>query len=64
MKKKYYEKPSLEVVVLNQQQALLVNGSIDASMEGTFTETDLAREAVFTDDGDLFVDDEQSVINP
>jgi hypothetical protein len=33
MKKKYYEKPSLEVVVLNQQQALLVNGSIDASMD-------------------------------
>ena len=57
MKKKFYEKPSVEVVVLKQQQALLVNGSVSATMNGTFTETDLAREAVFNDD-DLFLEDE------
>lgn len=57
MKKKFYEKPSVEVVVLKQQQALLVNGSVSASMDGTFTETDLAREAAFSND-DLFLEDE------
>ena len=41
MKKKQYEKPSLEVVVLNQQTALLagsVNGDVDATMDGTWSE--------------------------
>ncbi len=57
MKKKFYEKPSVEVVVLKQQQALLVNGSVSASMDGRFSETNLAREAVFNDD-DLFLEDE------
>jgi hypothetical protein len=32
MKKKHYEKPSLEVVVLNQQTALLA-GSVQATQE-------------------------------
>ena len=42
MKKKMYEKPSLEVVVMNQQTALLqasVNsGQVNATMDGTFEE--------------------------
>ena len=41
MKKKQYEKPSVEVVVLNQQTALLagsVNGDVDATMDGTWSE--------------------------
>jgi hypothetical protein len=41
MKKKMYEKPSVEVVVLNQQTALLagsVNGDVDATMDGTWSE--------------------------
>ena len=44
MKKKQYEKPSLEVVVLNQQTALLagsVNGDVNATMDGTWTEQDI-----------------------
>ena len=58
MKKKFYEKPSVEVVVLNQQPLMqTVSGTVSASMDGTFTETDLAREATFSDD-DLFLEDE------
>lgn len=41
MKKKQYEKPSVEVVVLKQQTALLagsVNGDVDATMDGTWSE--------------------------
>ena len=43
MKKKQYEKPSLEVVVLKQQPTLLqssVNGDVNATMDGTFEEED------------------------
>ena len=57
MKKKMYLKPSIEVVVLKQAGMLMTSGSVDATMDGTFTETDLAREAVFNDD-DLFLEDE------
>ena len=45
MKKKEYEKPSLEVVVLKQQPTLLqssVNsGDVNATMDGTWQEEDL-----------------------
>ena len=44
MKKKMYEKPSLEVVVMKQQPALLagsVNGDVNATMEDTWTEQDI-----------------------
>ena len=57
MKRKHYEKPSVEVVVLNQQPLLAGSEQVSATMNGTFTETDLAREAVFNDD-DLFLEDE------
>ena len=44
MKKKKYEKPSLEVVVLNQKPTLLqasVNsGDVNATMNDTWTEED------------------------
>ena len=41
MKKKEYEKPSVEVVVLKQQPTLLagsVNGDVNATMVDTWTE--------------------------
>lgn len=45
MRKKLYDKPSMKVVVLQQRTALLagsVNGSVDATMNGTFQEENLA----------------------
>ena len=44
MKKKHYEKPSVEVVVLKQQSHLLqasMNGDVNATMNGTFVEEDI-----------------------
>ena len=44
MKKKQYEKPSVEVVELKQQSQLLagsVNGDVNATMEDTWTELDI-----------------------
>ena len=45
MKKKKYEKPSLEVVVLNQKPTLLqasVNsGDVNATMDDTWTEENI-----------------------
>ena len=34
MKKKQYEKPSLEVVVLNQQTALLAGSGVESTRSG------------------------------
>ena len=42
MKKKKYEKPSLEVVKLQQKEALLqASNSVNATMNGTWTEEDI-----------------------
>ena len=44
MKKKQYEKPSVEVVVLKQQAQLLAGsatGNVNATMDDTWTETDI-----------------------
>ena len=44
MKRIHYEKPSLEVVELKQQPTLLagsVNGDVNATMDGTWTEQDI-----------------------
>ena len=38
MKKKQYEKPSVEVVVLKQQPQLLAGSDVNATMNGTWTE--------------------------
>ena len=38
MKKKKYEKPSVEVVVLKQTGMLMTSGPVNATMDGTFTE--------------------------
>ena len=38
MKKKQYEKPSIEVVVLKQTGMLMTSGQVDATMDGTWTE--------------------------
>ena len=43
-KKQFYEKPSVEVVELKQQPTLLagsVNGEVNATMDGTWTEEDI-----------------------
>ena len=48
MKKKKYEKPSVEVVVLKQQGILC--GSVTATMDGLFTEETLAPEFTMEDD--------------
>jgi len=45
MRKKQYDKPSMKAVALQQRTALLagsVNGSVDATMNGTFVEEPLA----------------------
>ena len=42
MRKKDYEKPTAEVVELKQQAQLLAGSKVDATMDGTFTEEDLA----------------------
>ncbi len=44
MKRKKYEKPSLEEVELRQQTSLLQNSvtdSVNATMDGTFEEVDI-----------------------
>jgi len=45
MKKKQYEKPSVEVVVLKQQPTLLAgsvnSGDVSATMDGEWTEQDI-----------------------
>ena len=40
MKRKLYEKPSAEVVKLQQKEALLQN-SVNATMDGTFEEVEM-----------------------
>ena len=41
MKKKKYEKPSVEVVVLKHTGMLMTSGEVKATMDGTFTEEDI-----------------------
>ena len=43
MKKKEYEKPSVEVVVLKQTGMLMTSGQVDATLnnDGAFTEEDI-----------------------
>ena len=50
MKKREYEKPSVEVVVLKQTGMLMTSGNVNATMNGTFTEETLSREFDFEDD--------------
>ena len=41
MKKKQYEKPSVEVVVLKQTGMLMTSGNVNATMDGTFYEENI-----------------------
>ena len=41
MKKKQYEKPSLEVVVMKQTGMLMTSGQVNATMNDTWTEEDI-----------------------
>ena len=41
MKKKQYEKPSVEVVVLKQTGMLMTSGSVNVTMNDTWTEEDI-----------------------
>ena len=56
MRKKSYLKPTMQVVKLQQQQQLLA-GSVSATMNGTFTEEDLAREFDFGDEAVIVSED-------
>ena len=38
MKKKLYEKPSVEVVVLKQTGMLMTSGNVNSTMDGEFEE--------------------------
>ena len=49
MKKKEYERPSVEVVVLQHSGMLMTSGDVGATMNGEFTEQDAAREIDFED---------------
>jgi hypothetical protein len=50
MKKKLYEKPSMEVFKLRQETALLAGSdSVTTTMDGEFTEHDASREIDFED---------------
>lgn len=50
MRRKEYLSPTVDIVELKQQQHLLAGSDVSATMDGTFTETDLAREFDFEDD--------------
>ena len=41
MKKKKYEKPSVEVVVMKQTGMLMTSGQVNATMNDTWTEEDI-----------------------
>ena len=53
MRKKNYLKPMMQVVKLQQQQHLLAGSDVSATMNGTFTEEDLAPEFDFGNDFDF-----------
>ena len=50
MKRKDYQKPMADVVELKHTGILMTSGDVSAIRDGTFTETDLAREFDFEDD--------------
>ena len=50
MKKKKYETPAAEVVELKIAGMLMTSGETTATMDGTFTEEDLAPEFTMEDD--------------
>jgi hypothetical protein len=50
MKRKQYEKPSIEVVVLKQAGMLMTSESVNVTMSGTWTEEILAPELTLEDD--------------
>ncbi len=50
MKKKEYLSPTVDVVELKHTGILMTSGDVSATMNGTFTEEDLAREFDFEDE--------------
>ena len=50
MQKKEYQRPTVDIVELKHTGILMTSGDVSATMNGTFTETDLAREFDFEDD--------------
>ena len=50
MKKKEYERPTVDVVELKIAGILMTSGDVSATMNGTFTEETLSREFDFEDD--------------
>ena len=47
MKRKTYEEPTMQVVKLQQTGMLMTSGPVNATMDGTFVEEDLAPEFGF-----------------
>ena len=41
MKKKEYERPTMQVVQLKQTGMLMTSGQVDATMDGTWTEENI-----------------------
>ena len=50
MQKKEYQRPTVDIVELKHTGILMTSGDVSATMNGTFTETDLSREFDFEDD--------------
>jgi hypothetical protein len=50
MKKKEYLSPTIDIVELKHTGMLMTSGDVSASMDGTFTEEDLAPEFDFEDE--------------
>ena len=44
MNRKDYQKPAMQVIILQQTQMLAASGEVHATMNGTFTESDLDEE--------------------
>ena len=57
MKKKEYLSPTVDIVELKHTGILMTSGDVSATMNGTFTEEDLAREFDFGDEGVIVSED-------
>ena len=53
MKRKEYLSPTVDIVELKHTGILMTSGDVSATMDGAFTEEDLAREFDFGNDFDF-----------
>ena len=57
MQKKEYQRPTVDIVELKHTGILMTSGDVSATMDGTFTEEDLAREFDFGDEAVIVSED-------